>query len=171
MDPRLLALLARQQATSFAGLTGSDVRAALRVSAPLLNEAVAAYTAAVSAVRELIVTPRAGNRFDVQVKLAMTFLPPIHTTVLIERQPQLPADPTLVLRLTGAAGMMRLAGSAVNSFGKLPPGVRLVGDHVYVDLREVLRARGQDALLTYAQDLAIGTEEGTLLVLVHARVP
>ena len=38
MDPRLAALLARQHATRFSGLSGSDVRSVLRLSATLLEE-------------------------------------------------------------------------------------------------------------------------------------
>jgi hypothetical protein len=171
MDPRLLELFSRQQAAGFPGLAGSDARATIRVAAPLLNEAVTTALASVPAVRDVTVQPRASNRFDVRLTLAKpAFLPSLNLTLLIERQPQLPADPTLVLRITGAGGMMRLAAPAITSFGLLPPGVRMESDHVLVDLRTLLQQHGQQRLLDYAEQLQVMTEEGTLIVLVQLRV-
>src|SRR5688572_10158280 len=136
MDPRLLQLFSRQQAAGFPGLAGSDARATIRVAAPLLNEAVGTALASVAAVRDVSVQPRASNRFDVRLTLAKpAFLPSLNLTLVIERQPQLPADPVLGLRITGAGGMMRLAAPAITSFGLLPPGVALESDRLSVDLR------------------------------------
>ena len=171
MDPRLLELFNRQQAAGFPGLTGSDARATIRVSAPLLNEAVTTALASVAAVRDVSVQPRASNRFDVRLTLAKpAFLPSLNLTLLIERQPALPANPVLGLRITGAGGMMRLAAPAITSFGLLPPGVRLESDHLLVDLRTLLQQHGQQQVLDYAEQLQVMTEEGTLVVLVQLRI-
>jgi|KBSSwiS6_1023812.scaffolds.fasta_scaffold39611_1 hypothetical protein len=172
MDARLETILTRQQAAGFPGLSGSSVRATIRVSAVLLNEAVAAYAASASAVRDLSVTPRADNRLHVQLKLAKaSFLPSLSLMLVIERQPELPQDPVLVFHITGAGGMMRLAGPAISSFGVLPPGIRLEGDRLLVDLRAVLADRAQPNLLDYAEQLQVLTEEGSLVLLVQLRVP
>ena len=171
MEPRLQALLNRQQAAGFAGLSGTEARAAVRVSAQLLNEAIGAFAGASPAVRELAVTPRAGNRVDVSVKLAKpAFLPAINLTATIERQPQFPADPTVVLQLSGIGGMMRFAGPAVGAFGSLPPGVRMDGDRVYIDLRAALTANRQAEWLQYVEKLDISTDEGAVVLYVQARV-
>ena len=172
MDRRLQTLLNRQQAAGLAGLSGSQARAAIRVSTPLLNEAIVTFVGALPAISALVVTPRAGNRFDVQVKMAKpAFLPAINITVAIERQPQLPADPTLVLHLTGAAGLMRFAGPALGAFGGgLPPGVRMDGDRVFVDIRAALAAQRQSEWLEYVEQLEISTDEGAVVVYVQARV-
>lgn len=171
MDPRLLELFSRQQAAGFPGLAGSDARATIRVAAPLLNEAVTTALATVPAVRDVSVQPRSSNRFDVRLTLAKpAFLPSLNLTLLIERQPELPADPVLVLRITGAGGMMRLAAPAITSFGLLPPGVRLESDHVLVDLRTLLQQHGQLQVLDYAEQLQVMTEEGVLIVLIQLRV-
>ena len=98
-------------------------------------------------------------------------LPTIALTATVERQPEFPASPTLVLHLTGGGPMMRFAGTAVNAFGHLPSGVRLDGDWLFIYLLAVPPHRGQAELFAYAEDLAVASEEGTLLVLVHARVP
>jgi hypothetical protein len=171
MDPRLQELLRREQAVGFAGLKGSAVRATIRVAARLVNETVTTALASVGAVRDVTVQPRASNRFDVRLTLAKpAFLPSLNLTLVIERQPELPADPVLIMRITGAGGMMRLAAPAISSFGLLPPGVRLQGDHVHVDLRTLLVQHGQQQLLDYAEQLQVMTEEGTLIVLAQLRV-
>jgi hypothetical protein len=171
MDRRLQALLNRQQAAGFAGLAGTEARAAVRVSAQLLNEAIGAFAGASPAVRELAVAPRPGNRFDVTVKLAKpAFLPSINVTATIERQPQFPADPTVVLHLSGVGGMMRFAGPAVGAFGSLPPGVRMDGDRVFIDLRTALAAKRQSEWLEYVEKLDISTDEGAVVLYVQARV-
>jgi hypothetical protein len=169
---RLWHLLDQQRTTNFSGLSGSDVRAAIRISTSLLNEALALYVSSSAAVRELTVQPRAGNRFNVNLKVAKPLVPPINVTVVIERQPELPVDPTLVLHLTGIGGLMRFLAPAIASFASgLPPGIRLDGDRVFVDLLEVLRAYGEAELLPLAEEMAIGTDEGHVLVVVRARVP
>lgn len=171
MDSRLLELFSRQRAAGFPGLAGSDARATIRLAAPLLNEAVTTSLASVPAVRDVSVQPRASNRFDVRLTLAKpAFLPSLKLTLVIERQPELPADPVLVLRITGAGGMMRLAAPAITSFGLLPPGVRMESDQVFVDLRTILQQHGQQQFLDYAEQLQVMTEEGTLIVLVQLRV-
>ena len=172
MDPRLLPILARERGARCPGLAGSGVRASLRISTALLNEAIAAYAASASMVKEVFVTPRAANHFDVRLKLAKpAFLPAFNITVAIEQQPELPANPVLVLHLTGAGGMLRLAGPAVTSSGMLPPGVRLDADRVFIDVHEIARHHGQAELLDYAEQLEVTTEEGSLILQLVARVP
>lgn len=171
MDRRLQALLNRQQANGFAGLAGTEARAAVRVSAQLLNEAIGAFAGASPAIRELAVAPRAGNRFDVHVKLTKpAFLPAISLTAAIERQPQLPDDATIVLQLSGGGGVMRFAGPAVAAFGTLPPGVRMDGDRVIIDLRTLMAANRQSEWLDYVEKLDISTDEGAVVLYVQARV-
>jgi len=171
MDPRLLTLLSRLQSSRFTELAGSEARATIRIAAPLLNEAAATFAASTPAVRDVSIRPRASNHIDVALKLARpAFLPSLNITLQIERQPQLPEDPELVLRLRGAGGMMRLAGPAISSFGALPPGVRLDGDYVFVDLRTVLRQHGQGELLDYVEQLQVMSEEGSVIVLIQLRI-
>ena len=172
MDRRLQTLLNRQQANGFTGLAGSQARAAIRVSAALVNDAIAVFASSSTSIEKIVVTPRAGNRFDVQLKLAKpAFLPPINVTVAIERQPRLPDDPTLVLLLTGASGLMRFAGPAMSTFGGgLPPGVRLDGDRVFIDIRAALAAQRQSEWLEYVEELEVSTDEAAVVLYLQARV-
>lgn len=171
MDPRLETILSRLRRSRFSDLSGSEVHATIRVGAPLLNEAASAFVASASAVRDVVIRPRASNRIDVSVKLARpAFLPPLNLTLQIERQPQ-PASPELVLRLSGLGGMMRVAGPAVGLFAALPPGVRLDGDHVFINIAAILRQHGQSELLEYTRDVVVLSEEGSLVLQLQLRVP
>jgi hypothetical protein len=171
LDPRLHALIDRQQASGFRGLAGSEAHATIKISGQLLNEAVAAFAASTSAISELSIHPHNGNRFDVRLGLAKpAFLPGMTMALAIERQPQLPGDPVLVLRLSGGASVLRLAAPAIANFNILPAGVRLEGDRVLVDLRTLLQRRGQAQLLDHAQEVEIVTVEGGLVVFIHLQV-
>jgi hypothetical protein len=171
MDPRLASLLDRLQTTRFADLSGSEAYTVIRVGERLLNESAAAFVATSTVVRDLKVHPRASNQIDVQVKLAKpAFLPAFNVTLHIDRQPQLPDQPELVLRLSGAGGLLRLAGPAIESSGALPPGISLAGDRVLVDVRRVLQSRGRGDLLEYIEQLQVLSEDGRLVLAVQLRV-
>jgi len=174
MDARLSQLLAQQQAARFAGLSGSEGRATIRIAGPVLNDAARIFvaSAATPAVADVTITPHAANRIGVRLKLAKpAFLPSLNLTLQIERQPQLPESPELILRMSGVGGMMRLAGPAISSFGALPPGVRLEGDRMILDLRAILQTQGKGELLDFAEQLQVLSEEGTVVLLVQLRVP
>lgn len=172
MDRRLLDILAAQQPRQFADLAGSETQSTIRVSEQLLNQVIATYLPKGGAVRDVRVQPHAGNRLDVTVTMARPgFLPPMRFAVEIERQPDLPSAPTLVLRLSDLADMMRFAAPTLADARTSPPGVRLDGDHVFLDLAALARERGLDGLLAYAQQLRIGTEEAGVAIFVAARLP
>ena len=165
-------LLARQLAAGLPGLAGSAAHVTLRLSAQLLNEAIAAALPPDAAVRTVTAQPRPDNGFDVVVVLRKpAFLPPLHAHLMIERQPLLPADPVLVLRLAGGAGnLLKLAGPLLGGSLKLPPGVRLQNGLVSVDLRELLAERRQARLLDYVSELHLSTEESAVVIRVAAHV-
>jgi hypothetical protein len=170
IDPRLLDLITRQQAAGYPGLAGSQLHATIRISAELMNEAIAGFIAAHQPlpVRELAVAPHVGNRIDVRVDPAMAFIPTMTLTLVIDRQPQLPADPVLVWRLTGGAAMLRFVAPAIAGF--LPPGIRLEGERLLVDVRALLQPHDPARLLELAREIEIATLDGALVLFVHAAV-
>jgi hypothetical protein len=171
MHPRLQALIAQQQAAGFPGLAGSEVHATIKLSTPLLNEAIAGLIASVtSPIRELTVEPHSGNRIDVRVDPAKAFIPTVNLTLVVDRQPQLPADPTLILRVTSGAAMLRFAAPVVSGLGALPAGIRLDGERILVDVRALLQAQGQARLLDLAREIEVVTMDGAVVVFVHAMV-
>ena len=170
MDPRLLQILSKQREAGFPGLAGSSIDAALRLSETLLNEVLAGFVPAGGAVRAVTIHPHVGNRLGVRVTLARpAFLPPMTLSLAIERQPRLPADPVLVLELTGAAGMLRLAAPAITSMGVLPHAVRFEDGRFFVDVRLLLLERGQADLLDHVSELQVASEEGAVVVKMVAQ--
>lgn len=154
-------LFAEQEQRGFPDLAGSDGQGRIRVSARLLNEIITEQLRGSAAVRELHVVPHADNRFAVRVVTTKAFLPPISLQVAIDKQPSLPGDPVLGLTLSGLGGLLRFAGGFLTS---LPPGVRMEGERVFIDLRAALAARGLASVLNYVKEVRLTTEEGRVVV-------
>ena len=173
MDPRFERIFTEQQSLGFQGLSGSAFSGTIRIADALLNACIAAALPADGIVRTMTAASREGNRVDAKVTLARpSFLPPMTVQLAIERQPALPADPVLVLRVAGGAGsLLKLTSSFVRRAAALPPGIAIDGDRVLVDIRGLLQGRGQAQLLDFAQQIVVTTEEGRLAVEVQARVP
>lgn len=173
VDPRIERILAEQQRIRFQGLSGSEFGGTIRISDDLLNQCIAAALPPDLPVRALTVRCREGNWLNARVTLARpSFLPPLTVELAIDRQPTLPHDPVLVLRLTGGAGsLMKLFNSPLRRAVSLPPGVQIDGDRVLVDIRAILQERGQAPLLDYVQQMCVATEEAGMAVIVLARVP
>ena len=165
-----LALFAEQERQGFADLSGSEGQAAIRVSERLLNTIIGEQLRGSTSIRELHVSPRSGNRFGVRIVLAKSFLPAISFDVAIDKQPSLPGDTVLGLTLSGMGGLLRLAGPVAGFLEALPPGVRMEGDRVFVDIRAVLAQHGVTTIPDYVKDVAVGTEEGRLIVAFAAGV-
>jgi hypothetical protein len=167
----VLRLFAEQERSGFPDLAGSEGQGTIRVSERLLNTIITEQLRDSTAVRELHVSPRAGDRFGVRLLLAKpSFLPAIPLEVIVEKQPLLPADPVLVLTLSGLGGLVRFAGPAVGLLTVLPPGVRIEGERVFVDIRAALTPHGLTSVLDYVQEIRVTTEEGRLVVSFKAGV-
>lgn len=165
------ALFRRLRADGFSELRGARAELHLPVPARLLDEAVAAALPASAPVRNVAFAPHAGNRVGIRFKVAAApFLPPINVTVAIEEQPRLPASPELVLRLE-TSGLLSMAGSALRFLDALPPGIRVVGERIHVNIATLLAARGLGDLLTVIDTLEIGTIEGAVVLSARASVP
>jgi hypothetical protein len=173
VDPRFERIFTEQQSLGFQGLSGSAFSGTIRIADALLNACIAAALPADGIVRTMTAASREDNRVDAKVTLARpSFLPPMTVQLAIERQPALPADPVLVLRVAGGAGsLLKLTSSFVRRAAALPPGIAIDGDRVLVDIRGLLQGRGQAQLLDFAQQIVVTTEEGRLAVEVQARVP
>ena len=171
MDVRLQNLFGAQFASRFAGLTGSDATVSLRVSDRLMNDGIGAGLPPDGAVRSIEAHAVAGDRLEAIVTLRKpAFLPPLHLHLQIEPGPLTPQNPVLVLRIVGGAGgLLKVAGPMIAS--RLPPGVRLQGDILEVDVRAILTARGEAQWLDYLRGLQITTDNGALVVNVSAHVP
>jgi hypothetical protein len=164
----LLDLVAGARAGRAPDLAGTRLAGSFAVSDELVTRAAAEQLAGASGrVREVRVRSTDGRAL-VEVGLKPAFLPAIRATVEIDRQPRLPADPVLVLKwsMLGAAGL--LAGRLAGLFGVLPPGVRLAGDRLFVDLAVLLAQQGRAAVLPWIRTVGVSFEEGRIVL--HADV-
>jgi hypothetical protein len=108
---------------------------------------------------------------DVEVKLAKpAFLPPVHIAARIDRQPELPHSPVLVLQLSSLPGLMSLAGMGATMFNMLPRGITMEGDRVNIDLRAIAADERVSFVWTVLERVNVTTTEGRLLLEVDARV-
>jgi hypothetical protein len=117
----------------------------------------------IAAVR---VEAQAGDQASVLVVPKLKLIPPIRLQLRIEEQPALPARPVVGLRwsMPGAGPLALLAGPALAFFKSLPAGIRLDGDRLAVDLRELLAANGLAELLDHVRNAQIHTRTGGFVV-------
>lgn len=173
MDIWLQQLLDDLRAGRAGELAGSRVAADVAASDALINRLIAEKLPPGGAVRD--VTVRCGDgHMRVTVRVARpSFLPPITVTLTVDRQPDLPASPTLVLRVGMMPGVAMFVGSGLNFLNVLPPGHRLDGERLFIDIAAVLQDRGFAWAMPYLQELHVTMQEGRLLnrVVLATRQP
>ena len=166
-----LALLREQQSTHFADLAGAHASFTIPVSDRLLNRIIADRLPPSSPISELQLRAEDGNRATVSVKLArLAFLPAVRVRLTIERQPELPASPILVLRLA-FEGVAALASPALQFLKSLPPGIALERDRLHVDLATLLAQYGAADALLYVTALELATVAGRVIVSGRLAIP
>ena len=149
-------------------LSGTTVDAEIPLTPALINRKIAEYlTRADGKVSAVVVEPVAGDALNVQVRLKASLVPPLPVRLEIAGQPEWPASPVLVLRwsITGGLGVLARAASPVLSmFGTLPPGVRVDGDLIGIDIAEMLRSRGAGWLVPLVKRVRLHTSPAGLTV-------
>jgi hypothetical protein len=174
MNPDLIRIVEELRRDGFSELAGSRVEANLSVPQSVVNRALAAVADGIrERITSLSVRIEDGDRFHVDLELAQRFVPAIAIEVFIERQPDLPASPDLVLRWrTRVPGLAALARPFIAFLNpRLPPGVRIDGDLVLVDLRPLFARAGAAELVPLLTQLRVATRPQTLDVHVLASVP
>ena len=167
LDERFVRLFHRQQASGFEDLRGAEASLTLPVSERLLNEVIAESLPPSAPVRELHVRPQAGDRFAVRARVgSLSWLPAITLGVAIDRQPDLPSSPVLILRLE-TSGLSALAGAALRFLNALPPGIRMEADRIVVDVAKLLDARGLGRYLAYVNELRVNTVDGAVVIFIR----
>jgi hypothetical protein len=109
----------------------------------------------------------------IRVELRLTkpsFLPLLKIRLKVERQPEFPSSPVLGLRLL-SQGIAALAGPASRLFQLMPPGIRLDGDQLTINLADQLEHYGAGDALQYLSDLRLSTAPGRLVLQVRAAIP
>jgi hypothetical protein len=172
LDAFVSELLAHLQSSAFRDIAGARVSATVPVSQSLLNGLVAqALRETKTPVRQLDIRPRAGDLIDVIVTLSWPFVPPLKVAVAVDRQPEFPGSPVLVLRWSFLGGLGAIGARLLGAMDKLPPGVRLDGDRLLLDI-PVLAARSPAAsLLQYLRTLEVHTADDRLVIVLNAEIP
>lgn len=147
-------------------LAGARVSAQVPIPTGVINRLVAARLDGRGAVAAAVVAPRQDNVIEVDVTPSARLIPRVRVQAMVERQPQFPADPRLILRwrIPAAGPLARMAGPFLANLKSLPPGVRIDADFIVIDLREVLAAHGEADLLPYVRSLRVETRAEGLVV-------
>ena len=146
-----------------ADITGTRVAGDVSIADRLLNEVIAAKIGAESAIRDVTNRAEAG-RARVTVEVARpSFLPPLSFVLSVETQPELPASPVLVLRVGMMPGVAALLGTGISFMNIMPPGLRLEGDRLFVDIAAVLDDRGYGWLFRYLRTVHVSFEPGRIV--------
>jgi hypothetical protein len=162
-------LFRRQLEAGFADLRGSNAAITVPISERLLNDILIEILPSSGAVRNLHVTPKAGDRFQIRARLGpSTRIPAIRVHVAIDRQPGLPSA-VLVLRLE-TAGIMLLAGPLLRLMNALPDGVVVKGDRIHIDLRTALDRYHLGQYLDYVNELRINTVDSGVVLTVRGGI-
>jgi hypothetical protein len=174
MNPDLIRVVEDLRRNGFAELAGSRVEANLSVPESVVNRALAAVADGMrERITSLGVRIEGANRFNVDLQLAQRFMPAVAIEVFIERQPDLPASPDLVLRWrTRVPGLAALARPVIAFLNpRLPPGVRIDGDLVLIDFRPLFARAGAADLIPLLTELRVATRPQALDLHVLAAVP
>ena len=141
-------------------------------SRSLLNRLAAhALEGTTTPVREVDIRPRAGDLVDVMVTVTWPFVPPLKVQVAVERQPQFPGSPILVLRWSLFGGLGAIAAKLLGATDKLPPGIRLDGDHLLLDIPTLAARSPAASMLQYLRTLEVHTEDDRLIIVADAQIP
>ena len=163
-------------ASGFQDVSGSRVTARVPMSSALLNQIIAdALRGTTTPVRSVHVRPLAGERFDAIVTTSMPFVPSLTVHVAVDQQPRFPASPFLVLRWSFLGGVGAIASRFVGALeSRLPPGIRLDGDRIVIDIAAIVRRSGRaDAVdwIRYLALLEIHTVDDRAVVDIELAVP
>lgn len=170
IDPTLARILQHLQTTGFADLAGARIDATIPVSEALINRIVTETMPPNLPVRQVSIRPEVGDRLSVRLTPRAGLIPPITIKLNIERQPDLPHAPELVLRMATLPGLFGLAGAALPIGQMLPPGVRLQGELIIVDLAALAARHGASAYLSHLTGLQAHTDAGRLLLTIRAGI-
>jgi hypothetical protein len=164
-------LLAQLQSSAFRDIAGSRVSARIPVSRSLLNQLVAqALQGTTTPVRQVDIRPREGDQLDAVVTVSWPFVPPLKIAIAIDRQPQFPAPAVLVLRRSALGGLGAIASRLIAALDRLPPGIRLDGNRVELDI-PVLAARSPAApMLRFVRGLELHTAADRAVIVADLEI-
>jgi hypothetical protein len=167
-------LLAHLQSSEFRDIAGTRVSAQIPVSRSLVNMLAAqALQGRKTPVKEVDIRPRDGDQFDAIVTVSWPFVPPLKVAIAVDRQPQFPASPVLALRWSLLGGLGTIASRLIAALDKLPPGVRLDGNRLELDIAVLAAARSPETapLLRWVRKLEVHAIADRVVIVVETEIP
>ena len=152
---------------NFSDLKGTIVDASVPVPQGLVNELINAALTGNRTVESIQASVHAQNRVSLSVKT--TLLPwPLNLKLKLDKAVDFASYSSPKIRAWMENN--RLLGSLGSLFNALPPGIKLYGNQVVVDLGAFLRTPEQKRLLELVRSVGIQTEEGQVILDIHAEV-
>jgi hypothetical protein len=159
------------QTTAFKDIAGASVSARVPIAASLLSRIAGdALRATPLPIRAVDIRPHAGDRLDVVVTLTWPLVPPLTIPVTIERQPDFPDSPVLLLRWSFLGRLGAMALHFTRALDRLPAGVRIERDRLALDLSTLAAHTGAAPLLRHVKRAALHTTEDHAVVEVDLLV-
>jgi hypothetical protein len=172
MHPFLQQFLTRQSSTGAADLAGADVRVRIPLREGVVNSFLREMVVAGNdSLSELRLTIASGSRLDVLVvSPKIPFVGRVTIPCLLD--PVLIVSPSPMIRVQivreGLAGFMAPLLPMAARF--MPPGVRLNGGIVTIDLGPPLAARGLSWIIPFIKDGTFETEASLLWLTLHLHI-
>jgi hypothetical protein len=166
----------------FRDLLGVDIEelsgAALLADIPIPDIVINRLIAQALARREgrvsaLYIETGDDNRFVAHVTVrGPRLIPVLKVFGEIERQPEFPRSPVIVVRwaLRNMGPLAAMAAPFLTNLKGLPPWISIEGDHAFVNLAELLRARGLGDLVPLIARGELTTRLGKAIVRLELRV-
>jgi hypothetical protein len=155
-------------------LAGATVGGEIPLPESLINRVIAQQLATRAApVKAVRVQPHDGERLTMTIATASRLMPGVRIDARIEQQPEFPRPAILGLRwsVPGMGPLALLAAPALAFFKALPPGIRVEGDRLLIDVGELLWSHGYGELLDFITRLSVITREGAILARFEIRIP
>jgi len=164
-----LTLFKEERHRHFSGLAGTLASLRLPIPDQWINRLIADRKPDTWPIRELSIEALAKNELIVRAKPKAALMPQVQVRVFIERQPEFPDSPVLVLRLSTNA-LTAVALSAIRSSLRLPPGVRLSDDRLSIDVEVLAKHYGYEEWLGLIRRLEISTTPGRVEIDAEAGI-
>jgi hypothetical protein len=152
-------------------LAGTVVTGELPVTTAVVNRLIAQKLARANApVTSAQIETRPGDAFTVHLRPRAP-IPLLKVEVSIDRQPQLPDDPRLGMRWTlrGLGPLAMLAGPVISYFKRLPAGISIDGDRIWIDLHALLRSQGYGEAVPFLTGVHVATAERRFVIRFELR--
>jgi hypothetical protein len=147
-------------------IAGASASGEIPVGEALVNRLIAQRLAGHAQIAAVHVAAESDDALSVHVVPRARLVPSIRIAARIEQQPDVPQNPTFVLRwsMAGIGRLAMFAAPVLAYFTALPAGIRIDRDRVVVDLRDLLHARGHQDAIGLIRTLEIRTRPGAFLV-------